>query len=367
MAGPDGKRRVCRAVADWPAADRASWDAGLRPGDLLDEAGPAAGWSAATRSKTAKGYGAWLSWLDERCLLDPSLHAADRVTRERVQLYLADLGARRAAHTVHCRLQELGDALRVLASSQDWGWVLRAAGRLRSRATPVRDIEVRMRSPDELLQLGLSLMEAAQLEQRRSPLKRAARYRDGLLIALLACRPLRLRNLAMIEIDRHLQRLDRRWVLVFEAAETKTHRPLEQAWPDRLVPHLERYLDHHRSTLLTRQDKRTPMATARLWISQRGRPLGDRPVYALVTHATAAAFGTPVNPHAFRHAAATAVAIADPEHVGISRVLLGQDDRRTAERYYNLAKAADAARRFHDVVKGHRHRAASPGTSKEPR
>src|SRR5689334_12963943 len=159
MTGANARRRlVCRPVADWPAADQAAWNAGLRPGDPLDEAGPAAGWSAATRTKTAKGYGAWLSEIDRCGLLDPAAAPGDRVTRERVDAYVADLTARGAApHSVHCRLQELGDALRVLAPRQDWGWLLRGAGRLRGRAAPVRDIAARLRSPDELRQLGLDL------------------------------------------------------------------------------------------------------------------------------------------------------------------------------------------------------------------
>ena len=67
-------------------------------------------------------------------------------------------------------------------------------------------------------------------------------YRDGLMIALLAARPLRRRNFAMITIGQHLIRVGPDWRLLFAAADTKTGQPIETDLPDRLVPYLEHYL-----------------------------------------------------------------------------------------------------------------------------
>jgi hypothetical protein len=61
-------------------------------------------------------------------------------------------------------------------------------------------------------------------------------YRDGLMIALLAARPLRRRNLAMITIGRQLIRVGDAWDLIFAAEETKTGQPIEAILPDRRRP-----------------------------------------------------------------------------------------------------------------------------------
>ena len=49
-------------------------------------------------------------------------------------------------------------------------------------------------------------------------------------------------------------------------------------------------------------------------------------------------------PHLFRDCAATTVATADPEHVGMIASLLGHTNGRTSEAYYNQAKCIEAAR-----------------------
>jgi integrase len=68
--------------------------------------------------------------------------------------------------------------------------------------------------------------------------------------------------------------------------------------------------------------------------------------------------GCAINPHAFRHAAATSIAFADPEHVQITKSILGHGSLASSERYYNLAQAFEAARRWDAHVQrlrdGHR-------------
>ena len=70
----------------------------------------------------------------------------------------------------------------------------------------------------------------------------------------------------------------------------------------------------------------------------------------IIAH-TAAAFGRPVNPHLFRDAAATTVALDSPEQVLQTGPLLGHRSVATAERYYNLARVSEAATAWHDVLK----------------
>jgi hypothetical protein len=56
-------------------------------------------------------------------LLDCTLTPGARVTKPLVGDYVATLSASCAPYTVVCRLQELYDALRVLAPEVDWRWL----------------------------------------------------------------------------------------------------------------------------------------------------------------------------------------------------------------------------------------------------
>ena len=58
-------------IAVWPGGDRAAWEKGVEPAGLFESGGAGAGWSAASRFKTASGYNFWLLWLAAKELLDP--------------------------------------------------------------------------------------------------------------------------------------------------------------------------------------------------------------------------------------------------------------------------------------------------------
>ena len=242
---PDTGARLNRSrkLDKWPALDQAAWMAALQPGDVLDPGGVAARWAIATRGLVADGYGHWLTWLDRQGALDPLLPPAARVTRARLLAYAEHLTATVAAFTVAARIEQVGNAMRALEPRQDWRWIQRAADRLRAQAVSVRDKRARLQSPDHLVTLGMTLMQDAEDPARGRPADRASAYRDGLLIALLALRPMRRRNLKAILCDQHLVRRGAEWWLVFAAAETKTRQPLEFPFPADLMPGLQRYLE----------------------------------------------------------------------------------------------------------------------------
>ena len=57
-----------------------------------------------------------------------------------------------------------------------------------------------------------------------------------------------------------------------------------------------------------------------------------------------------VNPHLFRDAAATTIALDRPEQVRLAAPLLGHRSFATTERHYNLARTAEAATAWHDLL-----------------
>jgi integrase len=343
----DPKRR-CLPLAEWPVADRTSWLAALAPGDFLDEAGERARYAAASNRKTEKGYGRWLAWLQCRDLLDDRTPPAERITPERVCAYIADLSVFDASATILSRLQELHDAAAALDGSRDWHWIRQIAKRIRTRHQRAGSKRQRMVHVCDLLGLGETLMAGAS--KQSTTRLRAMQFRDGLIIALLAARPLRLRNLAGLELERTLVPMGEGWWITVPPSETKTRTPIEAPWPAGLALDLDHYLREHRPVLCSLRNRWTrPVANA-LWVSTHGSPMTRIAIYDVFTRRTAEAFGQPINPHLFRDCAATSIAIEDPEHVRIASQILGHRSTATTERYYNQAQAIDAARRYQDFL-----------------
>lgn len=197
----DPERR-CKPIDEWHTRDRALWEAALVPGDLFEDGGARANHSEISNRNAVYGYGRWLAWLEFEGLLDETSSPADRITPARVKAYIAGLEKHNSTQTILSRLQELHAAAMVMGPDRDWSWIRRFQSPIRFRHKPVRPKAARLASVRELLELGISLMEAA--EDETTSCRRAMTFRDGLIIALLAARLLRLRNLTGLVLDHTL-------------------------------------------------------------------------------------------------------------------------------------------------------------------
>jgi hypothetical protein len=286
-----------------------------------------------------KGYGHWLAWLAAKGLLDGRVAPGDRIiTLDRVRTYVADLERENATGTVIARLIELKIMAGIMEPGRDWSWIYRRASAIRARHKPARPKRHRLVDITRLLDLGIDLM--AEAENKTTRLRRFKTYRDGLMIALLASRQLRLRNFTGLILGQTLvQQADGWWIQV-PAAETKTKDPIERPWPEMLVPHLEIYLSEHRAGIMALRGCRSDA----LWLSMHGLPMTDNAIYFRIVARTREGLGQPINPHLFRDCAVTNVAIEDPTHVGIAFRLLGHRTASTTERHYNQARSIEASR-----------------------
>ena len=98
----------------------------------------------------------------------------------------------------------------------------------------------------QLIDLGQQLMdESIPTPGTSIRMADAIRYRDGLMIALLGFMPpLRRKNLAALEIGRHLIREGDGWFLIVPRTEAKKETSaIEFAIPEFLTPYLATYLD----------------------------------------------------------------------------------------------------------------------------
>ena len=188
--------------------------------------------------------------------------------------------------------------------------------------------------------------EASGITCRYNPFQAEVQYRDGLMIAILAARPVRLKNLTAIIIDRHLIRIDDVYWLVFVSDEVKNRRHIEVPVPIVLTPYIDDYLAHHRPRLLNGND------SDRLWISRFGSDLSCNSLRREIKLHTEVAFGKAITPHLFRDCAATSIAIHDPEHVWITTNILGHNTLATSQKYYDQSRMLEAGRHYQSTITG---------------
>jgi integrase/recombinase XerD len=334
------RSRVIRnvAISDWPECDRRAWNTALEPGAILDNPGALS--HLGTHSVTALkySYGRWLRYLLCQNRFDPNRSGTELLSPDLFRAYVTSLGSTLAPISVAYSVSLLGRLARLFQPETDWSFVQATGRKLFRNAQPVRNNRARCRPLIELYELGFKLMEKA--ETRSSPIHRAREFRNGLIISFLAARPLRIRNLAMIALNRHLQLRGENYWIHFEPDETKNRRSLDLRWPEPLQSALIRYMKIYRPVLVGTILKQ-PNPGDYLWVICRSQGL-----YKIIKNRTAQRFGQPMNPQLFRHAAATSTAIEDPAHVGIVTTILGHSSFRITEAYYNMATSIDAARRY---------------------
>lgn len=379
-ATPRTSRRVAWPIEDWPTADRAAWKQAHRSGDFLDEPGAAVNWRPATHRSAIGAYGRWLAFLHDNGLLDPDHPPEARFTEPAMRAYIVHLRANCSSTTVASYLGVLGMMIQAMVPGQPWGWLWRVQSRLQRQAKPTRNKRARIVPVEDLLRLGQDLMRLADAAPSATPLAAALSFRDGLMIALLALRPLRRLNVMAIELGRHLVKTSVGYQLCFCEDETKTHRSLDIPFPSELLADLARYLDHHRPVLLAGRvpgdasGQSGSRPTRHLWLTRYGEPFSCKSsIGSLEKHMTAR-FGHAVNVHLFRDCAATSIANEDPEHTRIGALILGHQNLQTTERHYILANGRSASAGYHDQILSMRadgpqrdvHRASVNGATRHP-
>jgi integrase/recombinase XerD len=366
MTELDGAVRRCLPLSEWPERDRAAWAAAHHRGGLLDDDGLAASWAPATSAIIAGGYGRFLSFLAQTGDLAPHESPATRISRARVEAYIAELRERNHSSTVAGRLLQLVRAAAVMAPNTDWIWLRRIRARVHRMATPARDDRTRLVPATTVVNLGLQLMERAEAKTGLSARQQALLFRDGLMICVLSACSVRARNVAAMSIGTSVQRRGDEWWVSFGPGETKNRRPFQVPLPASFTASMERYISQYRPRLV--RCSPTPVAGDALWISDGGKPLTAKEVGQRISAVTKRELGRDLNPHLFRKICPTELAIRNPEHVGIAQPLLGHADYRMTQQFYNLGRALDAAKRHHRVVEAIRGGIeATPRPIKSPR
>jgi integrase len=224
---------------------------------------------------------------------------------------------------------------------------------------------------DELALIPEKLRKDAERQRTGDSKKKAALFRDRLLIMWLLVQPWRQRNLRECRLGEpgkganlfkgevsplsavarpnwveEALRKDLReefWQIHFRQDETKTGHEVHAILPKQLVPVLEEYLAVHRPVLLKGDDPGT------LFVNDRGRPYCKYTICGRVERITQHYAGKRVNPHLFRDIVATKWLEAHPEDfLTVSKLLWHCNLKTTLGTYGRRYDESHANRRMEE-------------------
>jgi len=330
----------------WPAAERAAWDEARRPSVRLQRGGAASHLRAVVQHDLGKRNGLFLESVARAGRLDMNAPAGAHVTPENVAGWVAELKGRVSSVTVYGSIQKLRRFTQLILPERDLGWLIEIERQLCSERRP-RPKWDRVVTTDVLVDAGRTLMAEAEIT-KRPKLSRARMFRNGLMVALLAYCPIRLKNYAALELGRSFVDVDGTWWIVLTAAETKEKREDERPVPEDLTSSIERYLQIYRPVLA-----RGTAETDALWLAMDGKPISYASIGELIAETTRMTIGVAVSPHLFRTAGVTTLATRAGDKPYAGSALLHHGPRGPQENY-NRASCITAGRSLAAVNREYR-------------
>jgi integrase len=342
---PAKGKRLSLPLHLWPDADRNAWNTACRPAERLRPGGAAGHLKPVTRDDFARRYGCFLSFLDRRGLLHSDEPAAANLTVDNVVAYIEELKDRVSSVTVYGSIYKLRRAAQFIDPKRHITWLvdierdLALEMRPRSKFDRIVTIEV-------LVEAGLTLIHQAESSPKMTELARACQVRNGLMVALLALCPIRLKNFVALEIGRSFLQIQGTWWIVLSAGETKENRPDERPIHQLLTPFIDGYLGRHRPVLA-----RTSIALSALWLSTDGAPISYAQVQKVFKTTTLATVGIAMSPHLFRTSAASTAATHGGENPYLASALLHHTHPAVTNAHYNRATSLTAAESLRQIVR----------------
>jgi integrase len=335
-------------IAEWAASDRLGWAQACQPAQRLRRGGAASHLAPASRNDIANRYGLYLDFLQRNGRLDPAMGATILVTPDNVNAFIAELQARVRSVTVWNSVYKLRRAAQLIAPGADFGWLTEIEKDIALVMVP-RSKADRLVLTERLVEAGLTLIREAEMFGKTA-LARAIGMRNGLLIALLALHPIRVKNFAALMIGDTFIEIDGRWWLHIPSEDTKSHRVDERQVPEFVTDAVNSYITTHRPVLC-----RGDAEQLALWVSSTtGRRLTTKNLGTLISKITRETIGVDVSPHLFRTAAASTAAVYGGHHAHLASALLTHRDPRVTEEHYNRAMSLSAGEEYASIARFYR-------------
>jgi integrase len=336
-------------IAEWPAADRLGWQQACQPAQRLRRGGVASHLAPVSQADIARRYGLYLDFLHREGRLDPAKGAMTLVTPNNVTDFIAELQARVRSVTVWNSVYKLRRAAQLISPEADFAWLAEVEKDIALRMVP-RSKADRLVLTERLVEAGLTLIREAEMFGKTA-FARALGARNGLVIALLALHPIRIKNFAALTIADTFVNIDGRWWLHVPSDDTKSHRVDQRQVPEFITDVVDHYINVQRPVLC-----RGNTGHSALWISSTtGRRFTAKSLGTLISKITRKTIGVDVSPHLFRTAGASTAAIYAGNHPHLASALLAHRDQRVTDEHYNHAIGLSAGEDYGKITELYRN------------
>lgn len=212
--------------------------------------------------------------------------------------------------------------------------------------TPKNDLRIRhFENPENVRRLlRLPSQVVKRLDRSRPTVMDAVAVQSALAIAILLRAPIRERNLASIDIVKHVHRVGpTQCHLVFAEDEVKNREALDMPLSARTIELLDLYVQVYRPLLAKHG------GTA-LFVSFNGRQKAPHELGAQIAKFIKEETGLTLNAHAFRHLAGFVYLKAHPGEYETVRRLLGHKSQQTTVDFYLGAEKQEVFRQHNRVL-----------------
>ena len=268
-----------------------------------------------------------------------------RVTPELVNAFILSLRERMSASSVHQAIFDLSYALAAMLPGRDWSWIRRHPAR--PKTAEIRASKKPIEPPDAgtLITAAIDCCDAAAAEP--PTLQSAIRYRDGVIISFAVSTAIRRRNLAELEIGRHILVGENTVRLLLEDS-VKNHEVIDVPLSETVATYLRRYLTRYRPLLLAGGDD-----CRAVWIGREGGPMDYAGFYNVFDRMGRRLIGRPISVHSTRHALATGLMEANPAGIELAAAALAHRGTSSVNRTYDRSDSGSANRTWRQLLRQH--------------